>query len=198
MMEKNQELYQFYMNLNRSLFIDDEYSKLYSHNDSALPIECGQTISQPSLVYKMTDSLDLKKEHRVLEIGTGSGYQTAFLSRFARTVYTVERFAYLSDKAKERLQKLGYGNTHFKIGDGSEGWMAHSPYDRIIVTAAAGRIPDPLLKQLAPGGKMVIPVGMRGWQELLLIRKDESGKVGEERLVSVSFVELKGEYGWND
>lgn len=198
MMEKNQELYQFYTNLNRSLFIDDEYSKLYAHNDSALPIECGQTISQPSLVYKMTDILDLKKEHRVLEIGTGSGYQTAFLSRFAGTVYTVERFAYLSDKAKERLQKLGYGNIHFKIGDGSEGWMAHSPYDRIIVTAAAGRVPDPLLKQLAPGGKMVIPVGMRGWQELLLIWKDESGKVGEERLVSVSFVELKGEYGWND
>lgn len=198
MMEKNQELYRFYMNLDRSLFIDDAYSKMSAQNDSALPIECGQTISQPSLVFQMTDSLDLKKEHRVLEIGTGSGYQTAFLSRFAGTVYTIERFAYLSGKAKERMQKLGYDNIHFKIGDGSEGWMAHSPYDRIMVTAAAGRIPAPLLEQLAPGGKMVIPVGMRGLQELLLIRKEESGKIGEERLVSVSFVELKGEYGWND
>ncbi|MDO8686339.1 MAG: protein-L-isoaspartate(D-aspartate) O-methyltransferase, partial [Clostridiales bacterium] len=149
-MEKNVELYKFYSNLDRSLFIDDEHSKPYAHYDSALPIEYGQTISQPSLVYSMTNYLDLKKTHHVLEIGTGSGYQTAFLSEFAAEVYTVERISKLAERAKERLQKLGYRNIHYKTGDGSEGWVGYSPYDRIIVTAAAGRIPLPLLKQLAP------------------------------------------------
>jgi protein-L-isoaspartate(D-aspartate) O-methyltransferase len=197
-MEDKDELHDFYLNLDRALFIDDSFSRLYAHHDTALAIECGQTISQPSLVYGMTRNLDLKKTHRVLEIGTGSGYQTAFLSTFSGTVYTVERIAYLSEKAKERLERLGYNNIHYKCGDGSAGWVEHSPYDRIIVTAAAGRIPDPLLEQLAPGGKLIIPVGARGWQELLLVTKDESGSLKEERLCAVTFVELKGIYGWND
>jgi protein-L-isoaspartate(D-aspartate) O-methyltransferase len=197
-MENKDELYEFYRNLDRASFIDDAFSRLYAHHDAALAIECGQTISQPSLVYSMTRNLDLKKTHRVLEIGTGSGYQTAFLSAFSGAVYTVERIGYLYEKAMERLHKLGYANIFFRNGDGSDGWVEHSPYDRIIVTAAAGRIPDPLLEQLAPGGKLIIPVGARGWQELLLVLKDEFGNMKEERLGAVTFVELKGMYGWND
>jgi len=196
--KKNDELYKFYTNLDRSLFIDNKSSKPYAHCDSALPIECDQTISQPSLVYSMTSYRDLKKTHRVLEIGTGTGYQTAFLSAFAGKVYTVERISKLAERAKERLQKLGYNNIYYKTGDGSEGWVEHSPYDRIIVTAAAGRIPEPLLKQLAPGGKMVLPVGIIGRQELLLIIKDEFGNIKEQHLGAVVFIELKGVYGWND
>jgi len=196
-MKKNDELYKFCTNLDRSLFIDNKLSKSHAHCDSALPIECGQTISQPSLVYSMTNYLDLEKTHRVLEIGTGSGYQTAILSAFAGKVYTVERISELAERAKERLQKLGYCNIHYKIGDGSEGWAEHSPYDRIIVTAAAGKIPEPLLMQLALGGKMILPVGIIGCQELLLIIKDELGNINEEHLGAVVFVELKGVYGWN-
>jgi len=195
-MKKNEELYKFYIDLDRSLFIDNAYSKSCAHCDSALPIECEQTISQPSLVYRMTEYLDLKKTHRVLEIGTGSGYQAAFLSAFAGEVYTVERIAELAESAKQRLQKLGYSNIHYKIGDGSEGWAENSPYDRIIVTAAAGSIPETLLNQLAKGGKLIIPVGIKGRQELLLISKDEFGNLSEENLGAVIFVELKGHYGW--
>ncbi len=191
-------IYNFYTKLDRSLFIDNEYSRPLAYCDMALPIECGQTISQPSLVYNMTRHLDLNKTHRVLEIGTGSGYQTAFLSAFAKKVYTVERIPELAEKAKERLQKLGYANICYRTGDGSEGWVEYSPYDRIIVTAAAGSVPGPLVKQLAAGGKLVLPVGKREWQTLLLLIKDDSGKVREERLGSVVFVELKGAYGWND
>jgi protein-L-isoaspartate(D-aspartate) O-methyltransferase len=193
---KESELHRFYINLDRSLFIDNESSKSLAHYDCALPIEYGQTISQPSLVYSMTKSLGLTKTHRVLEIGTGSGYQTAFLSKFAGMVYTVERIPELSEKAKDRLQKLGYCNIIYKTGDGSEGWAEYSPFDRIIVTAGAGRIPEPLLIQLAPGGKMILPVGSSGCQELLLISKDKSGDIKEENLGEVVFVELKGTYGW--
>ena len=196
-MKKNEELYKFYKELDRSLFIDKQASKPYAQCDCALAIECGQTISQPSLVYKMTEALDLEKTHRVLEIGTGSAYQTAFLSRFAGQVYTVERIAELARSAKKRLQSLGYNNILFKTGDGGEGWAEHAPFDRIIVTAAAGTIPKPLLSQLAPCGKMVLPVGARDRQELLLITKDASGCIVQESLGLVLFVELKGVYGWD-
>ncbi len=158
----------------------------------------GKTISQPSLVYKMTEALNLGKTHRVLEIGTGSGYQTAFLSKFAGQVYTVERIKELAESAKKRLISLGYGNIHFKTGDGSEGWAEHAPYDRIVVTAAAGAVPEPLLSQIAPGGRMILPVGVKGWQELVMIEKDESGRIIKSNLGPVLFVELKGAYGWQD
>ncbi|NLC69565.1 MAG: protein-L-isoaspartate(D-aspartate) O-methyltransferase [Clostridiaceae bacterium] len=190
------KLYRFFKNLDRSLFIDNEY-KAYAHIDSALPIGHGQTISQPSLVYTMTLRLELNKELKVLEVGTGSGYQTAFLAEFAGEVYTVERIEELSIKAKQRLESLGYRNIFYKIGDGSMGWQEHQPFDRIIVTAAAVRIPDPLLGQLKPGGKMIIPVGSRGIQNLLLINKDQNGRITSEALEPVLFVELKGSYGWS-
>ena len=197
-MKKNAELYKFYLNLDRALFIDNESSKAYANCDNALPIECGQTISQPSLVYSMTNFLDLEKTHRVLEIGTGTGYQTAFISEFSDTVYTVERIEELGIRAKGRLESLGYHNIFYKIGDGCEGWVEHSPYDRIIVTAASRKIPESLLNQLALNGKMVLPVGITGRQDLLLIVKDEFGNITEEHLGYVTFVELKGAYGWDN
>ncbi|MGV8907143.1 MAG: protein-L-isoaspartate(D-aspartate) O-methyltransferase [Acetobacterium sp.] len=194
-MKKNAELYKFYLNLDRSLFIENESSKAYLNFDNAFAIECGQTISQPSLVYSMTNLLDLEKTHRVLEIGTGSGYQTAFLSAFSKMVFTVERAEEVEIRAKERLEQLGYHNIHYKIGDGSDGWPEQAPYDRILVTVASHQIPKLLLKQLALNGKMILPVGETEHQELLLIIKDESGKITEEHLGDVMFVDLKSDYG---
>ena len=164
--------------------------------DNPLPIGYGQTISQPSLVLQMTRELELEKTHKVLEIGTGSGYQTAFLAEFSGEVYTVERIAELSNKAKSRIEGLGYKNVHFKIGDGSYGWSEYAPYDRIIVTAAAGRIPDALIDQLKTGGKMILPVGESDLQELVRVIKKDDGRIDKEYLTLVRFVELVGEYGW--
>jgi protein-L-isoaspartate(D-aspartate) O-methyltransferase len=194
-MDKNKELYDFFKKLDRSFFIDGDFKK-YAHCDSALPIGHEQTISQPTLVYTMTEKLDLDKNFKVLEIGTGSGYQTAFLAEFAGEVYTVELIKELSDTARERLAKLGYENIRFRVGDGSQGWEEYAPYDRIIVTAAAKRIPEPLVEQLDLGGKMVIPVGGTGIQELLLVEKDKKGEIRSQHLGDVMFVELKGQYGW--
>ena len=131
----------FFYNLDRSFFIDNEYKK-FADNDSPLPIGFEQTISQPSLVLEMTRLLSPEKDSKVLEIGTGSGYQTSILAEFAKVVYSVERIRELSKKAQDRLSKLGYNNIFFKIDDGSIGWKENSPFDRIMVTAAAGKIPE--------------------------------------------------------
>lgn len=194
-MSKNNELYNFYKELDRSLFVDKE-QKAFAMMDSPLPIGYGQTVSQPSLVYKMVEYLDLQPDSKVLEIGTGSGYQTAFLAEFSGMVYTVEKIEELSEKAKKRLGSLGYDNISFKIGDGSEGWSKYSPYDRIIVSCAASSIPDPLTEQLSKNGKMVIPVGDSTRQDLVLVKKDEHGKVFHKKIFPVIFVEFKGRYGW--
>ena len=190
------EIIAFYNKLDRAYFIDNESKPLAGMN-RPLPIGYGQTISQPTLVLEMTLLLELDDPCRVLEIGTGSGYQTALLAEFADTVYTVERIPELSENAKRKLDALGYTNIHYRVGDGSEGWEEFAPYDRIITTAAAGRIPHKLLMQLAPGGIAVAPVGQKGYQELLRIRKDESGSIKTESLGIVTFVEMKGEYGWD-
>jgi protein-L-isoaspartate(D-aspartate) O-methyltransferase len=192
-----QDLLRFFQNLDRSFFIDNEYKELAGY-DTPLPIGFEQTISQPTLVLQMTAALNLNKSLKVLEIGTGSGYQTAFLAEFAGEVHTVEKIAALSRKAEERLKELGYNNINFIEGNGSEGRPENAPYDRIIVTAAARRIPEPLSEQLKPGGLMLIPVGERGQQELLLLTKAESGLVKTESLGKVVFVELKGDYGWEN
>jgi len=192
----SQEIYDFFQKLKRDFFIDNKY-KQFAHFDQALPIGFDQTISQPSLVLEMTLELDLNKKCKVLEIGTGSGYQTVFLAEFANEVFTVERIEELSIKAQKRLNKLGYKNIKFKISDGSEGWKEFSPYDRIIVTAGASKVPEDLLKQLKPNAKMVIPIGEQGFQELLLIEKDKNNNAKRESLGIVRFVELKGKYGWN-
>lgn len=191
----HQELHDFFHQLDRSYFIGNEYKQLAGY-DTPLPIGFEQTISQPTLVLQMTAALNLDKECRILEIGTGSGYQTAFLAEFAKEVYTVERIAALSRKAEERLKTLGYGNIHFMIDDGSNGWAEFAPYDRIMVTAAARKIPEPLLEQLKPGGIMVIPIGEKGRQDLLRIAKDITGSMNTTILDKVIFVELKGDYGW--
>ena len=188
-------LWSYFHQLDRSFFLEDEYKPLAGVN-GALPIGYGQTISQPSLVVDMTRILDVGPECSVLEIGTGSGYQTALLARFARIVCTVERIPELSVAAQARLDQLGFANILFKIGDGSFGWAEHAPYDRIMVTAAAAKVPDELCTQLKPGGRMVIPVGPPAWQELYLVTKDQQGKMHMQPIEDVRFVELRGKYGW--
>lgn len=188
-MENKDRIIDYYENLDRSYFIEDY--KEEAHLDRPLPIGHGQTISQPSLVLKMTLLLDIGEDHRVLEIGTGSGYQTALLSKAAKEVYTIERIEELYKIARKRLEAKGYDNISYKLGDGSLGWEGHAPYDRIMVTAAAPELFDELVDQLAVNGKMVIPVGsMASWQDLLLVEKDEDGKLSQEKVNKVRFVEL--------
>lgn len=189
------ELIAAFEKLDRSEFLDDEL-KQYADLDEPLPIGYGQTISQPSLVVRMTYLLEPEKDSKVLEIGTGSGYQTALLSGFSGHVFTVERIPKLADAAKERLGRLGYSNISYKIADGSLGWRENAPYDRIIVTAAAGEVPAELIEQLKSGGRLVIPVGSREMQELKLVTKDLNGEISYKTISYVRFVELKGKYGW--
>lgn len=171
----------------RHKFVSEDM-KSFAYNDEPLPIGEGQTISQPYIVAYMTEMLHLKKEDRVLEVGTGSGYQAAILAEMAREVYTIEIIESLSLKAQEVLKELGYTNIYFKIGDGSFGWREHAPYDAIIVTAAPENIPDALQEQLKISGRMIIPVGMT-FQELILITR-EKRKLRKKRLLPVRFVPL--------
>jgi protein-L-isoaspartate(D-aspartate) O-methyltransferase len=158
-----------------------------------LPIGYGQTISQPYIVALMTDMLALEPEHRVLEIGTGSGYQTAILARLCARVYTVELVPELSSAASEMFAKLGIGNIETRVGNGYQGWPEHAPYDGIIVTAAATHIPQALVEQLKPDGRMAIPVGLPySHQELLLVTRDRQGKTHTEDVLGVAFVPLVG------
>ena len=166
-----------------------------AYYDGALPIGEEQTISQPYVVAHMTELLGLQGDEKVLEVGTGSGYQTAVLCRLAAQVFTVERIANLSQRAERILAELQIDNVHFHVGDGSLGWPEHAPYDAILVTCAAPQLPAPLLEQLADGGRMVTPVGPRGAQDLVrVIRKGDA--FDEERLSPVAFVPLIGQYGW--
>lgn len=190
-----QDLLNFFRALDRRLFLPDE-QKPYAYVDGPLPIGHEQTISQPSLVLEMTDRLDINSECRVLEIGTGSGYQTAFLAEFSREVYTVERIPALAEAARERLDRLEYTNIFYRIGDGSEGWPEHAPFDRIIITAAAGSMPDALVAQLAPGGIMIVPIGPPGYQRLTQITRRPDGRLSSDSLCDVAFVEMRGKYGW--
>jgi protein-L-isoaspartate(D-aspartate) O-methyltransferase len=167
----------------------------YAYEDRPLPIGHDQTISQPYIVALSTEALALTPTGRVLEIGTGSGYQTAVLAELAGAVYTVERLPELSTSAQERLGSLGYNNIRFRVGDGTRGWPDESPFDAILVTAGAPRVPEGLLAQLAPRGRLVIPVGGRFNQELLLVRRDGEHLV-HERLCPCTFVPLIGEEGW--
>jgi protein-L-isoaspartate(D-aspartate) O-methyltransferase len=188
----------YFRSLDRSFFIDNGIMKNYAHIDGPLPIGYGQTISQPSLVLEMTRLLSPGMDSKVLEIGTGSGYQTAILAKFSAKVYTVERIAELMEKAKKRLEALNFSNICYKVGDGSKGWQEYAPYDRIMVTAAASLLPKELVDQLAVGGRMVIPVGPPSMQELKLVTKTSKGDVHVQTVTAVRFVELKGEYGWNE
>ncbi len=167
--------------------------KYSAFENGPLPIGHGQTISQPYIVALMTDMVAPEPEHRILEIGTGSGYQTAILSRLCSKVYTVEVVAELGANAADLFKSLGYHNIETRIGDGYHGWPEHAPYDGIIVTAAATYIPEALIEQLRPGGRMVIPVGLPySHQELMLVRKDEQGNMVTESVLGVAFVPLVG------
>jgi protein-L-isoaspartate(D-aspartate) O-methyltransferase len=190
-----EHLRKYFRNLDRAFFIDNE-NKVFANLDSALPVGYGQTISQPSLVLQMTELLEPEPTSKVLEIGTGTGYQTALLAEMAARVYTVERIAALAERARERLVALGFANIEFEVGDGSVGWAEKGPFDRIMVTAAAAKIPSELVDQLDNGGRMVLPVGARYGQELLLLTKDETGQVQKKVIEAVIFVELVGKYGW--
>lgn len=192
MKNKEQDIRAYFNKLDRSFFMD-RFKEMASF-DEAIPIGHEQTISQPSLVLEMTLALEPETDSRVLEIGTGSGFQTALLAEFASQVYTVERIEELYHRAKERLDESGFSNISFKLDDGSMGWEENAPYDRIMVTAAASAIPEELLNQLAFGGKMIIPVGSSFSQELKLIEKDENGKIQSTVLNHVRFVPLKGKY----
>ena len=171
------------------------YSRLYAYRNRPLPIGYGQTISQPYIVAIMTDLLNLKPSDRVLEIGTGSGYQAAIAAQIVKEVYSIEVIEPLGLEAKKRLTQLGYNNIKTRIADGYYGWKEHAPYDAIIVTAAAGHIPPPLLKQLKPGGTMIIPVGdFMFVQKLILIQKDQKGDLTTRQIMSVRFVPLTGKH----
>ena len=173
----------------------DMFDRAYA--DQPLPIGNGQTISQPYIVALMSSLLNLKGDENVLEIGTGSGYQAAVLAYLADTVHTIERIPELAENALKVLAELGIQNVHFHFGDGSLGWSDSAPYDAIMVTAAAPKPPEPLLQQLADDGRMVIPVGSRPSQELVVIhRKDDD--YAYEYMIPVSFVPLRGTHGWNE
>ncbi|MCH4825982.1 MAG: protein-L-isoaspartate(D-aspartate) O-methyltransferase [Planococcus sp. (in: firmicutes)] len=192
MENRRKEIIAYFREMDRSYFMDS--NKDLASLDHALPIGFEQTISQPSLVLEMTLALGLQPTDKVLEVGTGSGFQTTLLAIFSGAVYTIERIEELHNRAKERLAHLNIHNIHFKLGDGSEGWQEHAPFDRIMVTAAASEVPPELLDQLSNDGKMVIPVGNSFNQELLLIEKDSSGKLHTTSLNNVLFVPLKGKY----
>ena len=166
----------------------------YAYIDSPLPIGLDQTISQPYIVAFMTDALKLNHDSKVLEIGTGSGYQAAVCAEIAQKVYTIEIVEALASSAKKRLKELGYPNVFARAGDGYFGWPEHGPFDAIIGTAAAGRIPQPLVDQLKSGGRMILPHGSpRGFQHLVLITKDKDGKLHRKNVMPVRFVPMTGE-----
>ena len=172
----------------RHLFVDEALASR-AYEDTALPIGHHQTISQPYIVARMTELLFANGARRVLEIGTGCGYQTAVLCELAREVYSVERLAPLQQGARRVLQELGYRNFRLKLGDGGAGWAEYAPYDGILVAAAAADVPMALLGQLAPGGRLVIPVGPAARQELLSIRLTDEGYI-RECMEAVNFVPL--------
>jgi protein-L-isoaspartate(D-aspartate) O-methyltransferase len=180
----------------RENFLPPEMER-FAYDDGPLPIQAGQTISQPYIVAYMIEALELMGQERVLEIGTGSGYAAAVLSRCAAEVFTVERIAVLAESARSRLQTLGYRNVTVLLADGTLGWQQHAPYNAIVVTAGAPEVPDELLEQLAPGGRLVIPVGPTPHlQTLVRVRKTAQGDLLRQELCPVRFVPLIGEQGW--
>ncbi len=177
-------------------FFVDESMQYKAYDDMALSIGEGQTISQPYMVAVMTELLDLKGNEKVLEIGTGSGYQASILAELAREVFTVERIAALAALAEERFSSLGYGNIRIRTGDGTIGWPEEAPFDRIIITAGTPSIPGPLAGQLSEGGIIIAPVGDRFSQQLIKIKKSE-GRLLEEYHTPCVFVPLIGKYAWD-
>ncbi len=180
-------------NIPRDEFVPDEL-QAYAFDNGALPIGHGQTISQPYIVALMTDLLHPRPKDKILEIGTGSGYQTAIIAQLVGSVYTIELIKELGESATARLQRLHYTNIKTRIGNGYHGWPEYAPYDGIIVTAAASHIPQALVKQLKPGGRLVIPIGLPYMhQELMLVEKDIENNTHVRVILSVAFVPLQEE-----
>lgn len=180
----------------RHLFVPEPL-RSQAYEDHPLPIGEKQTISQPYIVALMTEALRLKDTDRVLEVGTGSGYQTAILAEIVKHVFTIERIPSLAEKAKKLLDTMGYKNITYRIGDGSLGWPEEAPFDGILVSAAAPSVPQPLVDQLAMGGRLIIPVGDRLTQELVLVERIPEG-IRKSFLGGVRFVDLIGKWGWKD
>jgi len=191
---RDQRLLAAMKDIPRHLFMEQALWRR-AYEDHPLPIGGGQTISQPFIVALMTDALGLTGREKVLEIGTGSGYQTAILAKLADWVFSVERLPELSRKAQLVLEELKIFNVNLVVGDGTKGWPGEAPYDAIMVTAGAPELPQPLVEQLTEGGRLVVPVGQRGVQNLLrLTRRD--GRIIQEDLGGCRFVDLIGEHGW--
>lgn len=177
-----------FRNVERHRFVLPEFIR-YAYSDSPLPIDEGQTISQPYIVAYMTEILNLKRTDKVLEIGTGSGYQAAILAELCDSVFTIEIFEKLAQKAGRVFEELGYDNIHTKTGDGYMGWQEFAPFDAVIVTCSPTKVPEPLKEQLAEGGRMIIPVGESPVQNLVLLKK-RKGKLRQENVLPVRFVPM--------
>jgi protein-L-isoaspartate(D-aspartate) O-methyltransferase len=178
----------------RHEFVPADY-RSHAYETRPLPIGYGQTISQPYIVAIMTDLLELEADDAVLEIGTGSGYQAAVLAEVVDRVHSIEIIPELGEQVRQRLDRLGYDNVVTRVGDGYFGWLEHAPFDAIIVTAAGSHVPPPLIEQLKPGGRMVIPVGSPfSVQQLLLLTKTEGGEIQSRQVLPVAFVPLTGEH----
>ena len=181
----------------RHIFVEEAMSA-QAYSDSSLPIGEKQTISQPYIVARMTQMLELTGREKVLELGTGSGYQAAVLATLADRLYTIERIRPLALKARKALDSLGLLNLNLRIGDGTDGWPEEAPFDAILVTAGAPQVPECLISQLAPGGRLVIPVGDRQDQQLVLVIKGEDGKITRQESDGCRFVRLIGRNGWSE
>ncbi|MFH0791313.1 MAG: protein-L-isoaspartate(D-aspartate) O-methyltransferase [Candidatus Omnitrophota bacterium] len=192
---KDKRVLDAFLKVPRHKFVSDE-AQSSAYADYPLPIGENQTISQPYMVALMSQLLELKGDEKVLEIGTGSGYQAAILAELSRTVYSIERIPSLAEKAEKLLNELGYTNIKIKVDDGTLGWQESSPFDAIIVTAASPEIPQALIKQLADSGRLVLPVGQAFSQTLVLVKKDK-GRVETKEICGCVFVPLIGKYGYN-
>lgn len=189
----DEKILNVFRKVERHKFVLPQYIP-HAYADSPLPIDEGQTISQPYIVAYMTDVLDLKRTDKVLEIGTGSGYQAAILAELCDSVFTIEIFETLANKAQKVFDELGYSNIFCKTGDGYQGWPEFAPFDAILVTCAPTKVPEPLQQQLAEGGRMIIPVGSDPVQHLVMLRK-KKGKIKQESVLPVRFVPMIDERG---
>ncbi|OPL11456.1 MAG: protein-L-isoaspartate O-methyltransferase [Firmicutes bacterium ML8_F2] len=185
----NQRVLDAFARVPRHLFVSPELRE-QAYDDNPLPIASNQTISQPYIVALMTECLKLEGQETVLEVGTGSGYQTAILAELAGHVYTIERFTNLSETAQSLLENLGYTNISFRVGDGSKGWSEAAPFEGILIAAAARRVPPALTDQLSTGGRLVIPVGDSWQQKLLVVSKDREGSLSTQKEVGCRFLPL--------